>query len=197
MDEAHGAEERLEAALKAVRDALPHATPRQRALLFKRGGDICVGLDERRKALPWYGRAIDQLLELGEGEEAARMCRLIIFVQPDAVRARGTLTWISIGMGDQEAAAEHLAAYTQAARQAGQIGLAAQQLSWMYEVATSQSLRERIAMEMRTLGDAQRAAAMTARLHAPPPQPVERELLWARVLDATIGAAARQARTAR
>lgn len=194
MDEAR-AEERLEAALRAVKDSLPHATPRQRALLFKRGGDICVGLDERRKALPWYGRAIDQLLELGEGEEAARMCRLIIFVQPDAVRARGTLTWISIGIGDQDAAAEHLGAYAQAARQAGQTALAAQQLTWMFEVATSPGLRERIATEMRTLGDAQRAAALASRLHAAPPGPIEREDLWARVIDATIGAAARQART--
>jgi hypothetical protein len=34
--EAHPAEERLETALKRVVETLPHATPRQKALLYKR-----------------------------------------------------------------------------------------------------------------------------------------------------------------
>jgi hypothetical protein len=194
MPESHSSDERLEVALKAVMDALPHGTPRQKAILYKRAGDICVSVDERRKALGWYGRAVDQLLQLGDADEAARICRLIIFVQPDAVRARGTLTWIEIGTGQYDGAVEHLMAYAQAARQAGQTVLATQQLSWMYEVSASLPLRQRIVHEMATLAGRERAAALAATVPHPPPASLSREQIWARVLDATVGDLARLAR---
>jgi hypothetical protein len=197
MPPSQSSEERLELALKAVLDALPHGTPRQKAILYKRAGDICVSVDERRKALGWYGRAVDQLLELGDADEAARICRLIIFVQPDAVRARGTLTWIEIGTGQYDGAVEHLAAYAHAAREAKQTVLAAQQMEWMYDVAVSAALRDRIIQEMRTLGHPARAEAIARRVPHPPPASLTREQIWARVLDATVGGLARSAREAR
>jgi hypothetical protein len=190
------AEERLEVALRAVLDALPHATAPQRAILYKRAGDICVSVEERRKALGWYGRAVDQLLELGNAEEASRICRLIIFVQPDAVRARGTLTWIEIGTGQHERAIEHLMAYAHAAREAKQTVLAIQQLGWMYDVVTSPAVRERIVQEMRTLAGPERADALARHQPDPPAASLTQEQLWKRVLDATVGDLARQAREA-
>jgi hypothetical protein len=196
MPDSHTSEERLEVALKAVLEALPHATPRQRAILFKRAGDICVSVDEKRKALGWYGRAVDQHLELADADEAARICRLIIFVQPDAVRARGTLTWIEIGTSQYDSAVEHLVEYARAARQAGQTVLAAQQLTWMYDVAASPTLRERILIEMRSLADPERAAALGRHTPNPPAASLSYEQVWARVLDATVGGMARAAREA-
>jgi hypothetical protein len=193
MHDSSSSSERLEVALKAVMDAMPHATPRQRAVLYKRAGDISVSVDERRKALGWYGRAVDQLLELGDAEEAARICRLIIFVQPDAVRARGTLTWIEIGTAQYPSAVEHLMDYASAARGAGQTVLAAQQLGWMYEVAADSALRHRILLELTTLGEGQRARDLAMEAT---PVSLTREQIWARVLDATVGDLARLARDA-
>jgi hypothetical protein len=192
MEQKETAEERLEAALKKVVEALPSAPPRQKAILFLRAGDICVSVEERRKALGWYGRAVDQLMELRAADEAARVCRLIVFVQPDAVRARGTLTWIAIGTDQIESALEHLPAYVEAARVAGQNTLAAQQLGWMFEVVTDPTLRSQIVEEMKTLGGAEAAARLAER--RPPPAPLKREQLWAHVLDATVGGPARAAR---
>lgn len=189
MDRTNGPGDRLESALRAVMEALPNAQPRERALLLKRAGDICVGLDERRKALPWYGKAIDQLLELGEGGEAARLCRLIIYVQPDAVRARGTLTWIEIGSGQEGEAIHELRAYAQAARAANQTGLAAQQMEWMFDVARLPALRQALVAEMRTM-DAACAGALEGRLRALP-EAIGRDALWSRVLDATVGGRSR------
>ena len=180
------ADARIEHALRDVNSSLATAAPRERASLLKRAGDICVGLDEPRRALAWYGRAIDQLLELGEGTDAARLCRLIIFVQPNAVRARSTLTWIDLGTGRQDAAIEELRAYAQASRVAGQNALAADQLEAMFEVATLPALRERLVVEMRALGESARAEAMAVRLPQSPIPPSP-EVLWATVLDATIG----------
>jgi hypothetical protein len=188
-------EERLDAALKKVLAELESASPAQRAFLLKRAGDICVSLDEQRRALGWYGRAVDQLMELGEAEEAARVCRLIIFVQPEAVRARCTLTWIAIGREQHAEALQYLGAYAEAARQAGQTALAAQQMEWMFDATPARPLRDRIVFEMCTLGDSDRADALVARLAEPPPPALHPDRLWSRVLDATVGAAALTART--
>lgn len=186
---------RLETALQQVLDALPTASPPQRAFLLKRAGDLCVSMEQRGKALGWYGRAVDQSLELGDAEGAAQICRLIIFVQPEAVRARCTLTWIAIGTGDQAAAVESLGDYADAARRAGQEAIAARQLGLMFDAAADRAFRERLVFEMTTLNDVERAADLAERLRAPAPPAPAREQLWASVLDATIGAGALAART--
>ena len=181
------AEQRLEAALRTVVDQLPTATPQQRAFLLKRAGDVCVGLGEQRKALGWYGRAVDQHLELGEAEQAATLCRLIIYVQPDAVRARCTLTWIAIGTERHPEAGEQLGAYIDAARTAGQAEIAARQLGWMFGVVSSPNLRRQIVAGMRALGEEERADAMAEALRADPtPYAVDPERLWERLMEATV-----------
>jgi hypothetical protein len=180
-------EQRLEAALKSVVEQLPAATPQQRAFLLKRAGDVCVGLDEPRKALGWYGRAVDQHLELGETEQAATLCRLIIYVQPEAVRARCTLTWLAIGSERHPEAAEQLGAYLDAARQAGQREMAAQQLGWMFGVVSSPNLRRQIVAGMRALDEESRADAMAEALRADPaPYQVARERFWEQLMEATV-----------
>lgn len=180
-------EQRLEAALRTVVEQLPTATAVQRAFLLKRAGDVCVGMGEPRRALGWYGRAVDQHLELGEVEQAATLCRLIIYVQPDAVRARCTLTWIAIGTDRHPEAAEQLGAYLDAARQAGQAEMAAQQLGWMFGVVSSPNLRRQIVAGMRALGEDARADAMAEALRSDPaPYPVDPERLWDRLMDATV-----------
>lgn len=180
-------EQRLEAALKSVVEQLPGATPQQRAFLLKRAGDVCVGLGEPRRALGWYGRAVDQHLELNEEEQAATLCRLIIYVQPEAVRARCTLTWIAIGTERHPEAGEQLGAYIDAARHAGQAAMAAQQLGWMFGVVSSPNLRRQIVAGMRALGEEARADAMAEALRSDPaPYAVERDRLWNQLMEATV-----------
>jgi predicted Zn-dependent protease len=180
-------EQRLEAALRTIVEQLPGATPEQRAFLLKRAGDVCVGLGEPRKALGWYGRAVDQHLELGEAEQAATLCRLIIYVQPEAVRARCTLTWIAIGTERHPEAGEQLGAYVDAARHAGQTEIAAQQLGWMFGVVSSPNLRRQIVAAMRALGHDQRADGMAEALRSDPaPYPVDRDRLWEQLMEATV-----------
>lgn len=182
------AEQRLAEALRRTLDALPTASPQQRAFLYKRAGDVCVGLEERRKALGWYGRAVDQYLQLGDAEQAALLCRLIIHVQPEAVRARCTLTWIAIGRGEDAEAARQLDGYVQAALRAGQTTLAAQQVEWMFGTAGSRLVRERVAAALHVLGEDARADVLAARVAEPSPAGAEER--WARLLAATTGAPA-------
>jgi len=188
-------DERLESALQAVLATIPSATPLERAFLLKRAGDLCVSMDDRRRALGWYGRSVDQWLELGNWEQAALLCRLIVSVQPEAVRARCTLLWIAIGTRHDGDALQELSGYVAAAIQHRQTTLAAQQLVWMFDATTSIPLREQLVAELIRLGDA-RAEVLRARLHDASATPADPDQLWARVLDATIGQPAMLARLA-
>ena len=188
MKDSTTAEERLEAALAEIRATLDGATPSQRALLLKRAGDVCVGLGEPRKALGWYGRAVDQHLQMKAAEQAAVLCRLIIHVQPEAVRARCTLTWIALAQDRPKDAAEQLAAYVEAAKRAGQTEVAAQQLGWLFEAARSEQVRERIVVGMLALGQDAIAGELASEMASgAAPSPLPHSQLWERVLRATVG----------
>jgi hypothetical protein len=178
---------RLEGALRTLVESLPDASPEQRAFLLKRAGDVCVGLGEPRKALGWYGRSVDQHLELRQLEQAATLCRLIIYVESNAVRARCTLTWIAIGEDRLPEAADQLGAYVDAARHAGQNEMAVRQLGWMFGVVTSPNLRRHIVAGMRALGEESRAEAMAESLRSTPDvRPVDRDRVWEQLLEATV-----------
>jgi tetratricopeptide (TPR) repeat protein len=190
------AADRLESALETILLALETAAPPQRAFLLKRAGDVCVSMNERRKALGWYGRAVDQHLHLGDHAQAALLCRMIIHVQPDAVRARCTLAWIAIATEQHADAVRELGSYVEAARQGRQNALAARQLGWMFEAAGSSEVREKVVAALRDLGDATRANALGGALaegSAPALGAAERR---ARMLEATIGPPATSARIA-
>lgn len=176
----------LEAALAPLRESIDAAEGHERAVLLRRAGDVCVRLGEPRRALGWYGRAVDQYLEMGESEQAARVCREIIHVQPDAVRARCTLTWIALGAEKHAEAGRLLSEYVSAALRAGQTSLAAQQLGWMFEATRSESTRARIVVGMLKLGETDRAEALAAEFE-PASGDQDRDELWARVLQAAVG----------
>ncbi len=181
--------EEVDAALAPIRESLDAAEGHERAVLLRRAGDICVQMGEPRKALGWYGRAVDQYLETGESEQAAGVCRQIIRVQPEAVRARCTLTWIALGAEKHAEAGRLLSDYISAALRAGQTELAVQQLGWMFDATRSESTRARIVVGMLKLGNTERAEALAAEFEGPLPASGDqaREELWARVLQAAVG----------
>jgi hypothetical protein len=181
---------RCDDALADVNRALTTAAGADRALLLKRAGDVCVAHGEPRRALPWYGKAVDQYLELGQPDQAAELCRLIISVQPDAVRARCTLTWIALGAERHAEVGWLLSDYVSAAIRAGQTALAERQLTWMFEATRSESTRARIVVGMLKLGETARAESMAAELDGTRAISGARDSdeLWARVLQAAVGA---------
>lgn len=176
----------LEAGLTAIEDSLEAAAPRTRAILLKRAGDLCASMGESRRALVWYGRAVDQYLELRDTAAAGLICRMILYVHPDAVRARCTLCWIDIAAGRHEQAATRVWEYAEAARKAGQQQVAAQQLGWMFDAAGEGPLRERIVFALLRLGDEERAGSLSQR-HDPAALalPGDQASVWAQVMEGT------------
>lgn len=176
----------LEAGLSAIEASLETAAPRTRAILLKRAGDLCASMGESKRALAWYGRAVDQYLELRDTAAAGLICRMILYVHPDAVRARCTLCWIDIAAGRQEQAAARIWEYAEAARNAGQEQIAAQQLGWMFDAVGEGPLRERIVFALLRLGEGERAGTLSQR-HDPAAAtvPGDRATVWAQLMEGT------------
>ena len=59
-----------------------------RAALFGRAGDLCVKSGEDRRALHYYGRAIDGYLGCGYYDTALAMCKKVVSLNPNVVRTR-------------------------------------------------------------------------------------------------------------
>jgi hypothetical protein len=177
----------LAEALHSIEQHLPSARPRQRARLLRRAGDACASSGKQREALRWYGQAIDQLLELSDAETASILCRMILYVQPEAVRARCTLSWLALTSERYAEAAERIRDYVKAAEAADQEELAAQQLGWMFDAAAPDpTLRAEIVRLLFELGMHGRSRGLEAQEDASGLGATERNRLWARVLEGAL-----------
>ena len=91
---------------------------------LNRAGDVCAQRGEHRKALEYYGRAIDTFLEDGQRDAARGVANKIIRMHPVAVRTLCTLTWLDLAAFHMGTAREHLREYWEAAQREGKGGLA-------------------------------------------------------------------------
>lgn len=179
-----GDPEALQRELDAIERMLIGSPPRSQSVMLKQAGDLCASVGERRRALGWYGRAVNLHLELGEAPRAAALCHTILTLQPEAVRARCTLAWLALAGGRAMEARDMVAEYATAARAAGQNAMAVQQLAWMFEAAADEFLRHDIVRAVRALGDDARAATLAA--EPAPRAPLDHDALWSRVLRGTL-----------
>lgn len=184
-------DEDLEPQLRKLEREAERAASGFEAQFYNRAGDLCVNGDQHDRALTYYGRAIDEFLQVSRFDAAAAVCRKLLRVSPDAVRARCTLAWLSIGkelLGD---ARVELRAYVRAADRAGQERLAAKHLRLMAEVAAEPELIRLIADLLRKLGDDAAADRIAESLDRAREQgetlPTRaREERWAEVLRAAL-----------
>jgi len=168
--------------------ALRVSYPDERARIFNLAGDLCFDAGSRERSLSYYGRAIDVYIAAQQLEAAVNMCRKIVRLTPEVVRARCTLAWMALGRGLIQEARLRIAEYADAASAAGKEGAAAHHLRLMTEVAENQEVLESLAEALLQVGDdagANRAygAALgrvsNRRLHLPE-SPEER---WTVVLE--------------
>ena len=89
----------LERELQLLEDQVKRASPGYETQFLNRAGKLCVDAGEPARALGYYGRAIDVYLESGRFNAAEVLCKTVLQIAPDAVRARCTLAWLSIGKG--------------------------------------------------------------------------------------------------
>ena len=176
----------LEKQLEALEQQAEIALPGFDAQFFNRAGDVCVEARDQKRALSYYGRAIDAYLRAGRYNAAGAVCRKLLRISPGSVRARCTLAWLSIGKGLLSDAQWEVDEYVEAAAASGQTDLAAKQIRMMADATYNPELRALLADHLKRLGDAESAQEVVDSDPAAAPQKEEAEALWSRVLRAAL-----------
>jgi hypothetical protein len=183
----------LERDLQALEAQAKRASPGYETQFLNRAANLCVEAGQPARALGYFGRAIDAYLESGRFSAAEVLCKRVLTIAPDAVRARCTLAWLSIGKGYRSGLGpvREIGEYVRAAKQAGKEGLAVKQLVMMAEAAPSPELRELLAEHLMELGEDAEADRLFGDVFAQRnglrPPPVEDEgKLWANLLRAAL-----------
>lgn len=114
----------LEAAAKG-------AAPGYQGTPLNRAGDLCLKEGDHRRALAYYGRAINTFLEDRQPEAARGVANKIIRIHPEAVRTLCTLTWLDLAAGHLATALIHLVNYKDASQRSASEPLAAEHILTM------------------------------------------------------------------
>lgn len=126
------------------------------ARLYNQAADLCQKAGDIAGAKAYSGRAIDAYLEAGYFGAAAAMCRKLIRLAPDVIRARATLAVLYLGkklVEDSAFEVELVDDYIRAARQEGDDRILIHRLRVMAHATTNQELRVLIAQRLLQLGD--------------------------------------------
>jgi tetratricopeptide (TPR) repeat protein len=153
LREAEAGHQQLKRQLHALERRGKSAPVQLRLKLLNRAAELCAVAGERAGAAVYYGRAIDTLLDSGEYDRAAMLCRKLIRVFPEVVRAHATLAVIAIGKNLTGDAERHLEDYVGAAIWAERESLTRARLRAIAEAADDEQLRSTIAHHLWQLGD--------------------------------------------
>ncbi len=108
---------------------------------LNREGDLCDRAGDRPRALQYYGRAIDVMLEDGQPEPARGLATKIVRIHPTAVRTLCTLTWLDLASHHMASVVVHLNEYVASAIRGDRQDLAGEQIYMMAHVAADQDFR--------------------------------------------------------
>lgn len=171
-----------------------HAPRAFQGMPLNKAGDLCLRAGDRDRALTYYGRAIDALLEDGQREAARGVANKIIRVHPEAVRTLCTLTWLDLAARHMATALLHLRDYVEAAKRAGQERITGQQIVAMARVAPQDEFLSAAADALDQLGNAEQAAEVRdwAKGNGSPEAVSDPERLAEYCLTAAVGVNARR-----
>ena len=133
---------------------------------LNRAGDLCDRAGDRLRALQYYGRAIDAMLEDGQPEPARGLATKIVRIHPTAVRTLCTLTWLDLASHHMASVMVHLNEYVASAREGGREDLAGEQIHMMAQVVTDAEFRGAAADALDALEFTDLAAEVRAWIEA-------------------------------
>jgi hypothetical protein len=108
---------------------------------LNRAGDLCDRAGDRARALQYYGRAIDAMLEDGQPEPARGLATKIVRIHPEAVRTLCTLTWLDLAAHHMASVVVHLNEYVAGALRSGREDIAGEQIQMMAHVVADVEFR--------------------------------------------------------
>lgn len=119
---------------------------------LNRAGDLCDRAGDRPRALQYYGRAIDAMLEDGQPEPARGLATKIVRIHPAAVRTLCTLTWLDLASHHMASVVVHLNEYVASAIRGNRQDLAGEQIYMMAHVAAEDDFRVAAAEALDAIG---------------------------------------------
>jgi hypothetical protein len=104
---------------------------------LNRAGELCFKAQDTVKAVRYFGRAIDVLLEDQQPEPARGVAKKVIRIHPAAVRTLCTLTWLDLAARQPASAILSLRCYADAAKEGGKEELAAEEIFTMARLTSN------------------------------------------------------------
>ncbi|HSM07840.1 MAG TPA: hypothetical protein VLA33_02350 [Gemmatimonadota bacterium] len=170
-----------------------------KAMKLKQAGERAAEAGDEQRAKDFLGRAVDAYLGTGYYDSAAAICRRLIELYPDVVRARGTLAFLALAEGLEHSQFDGLAddarreigLYVKAAKSKDNDEYAAERLRIMAEATDQEAIRELIGEYLMELGDTAGADAVLGAMFAErndlseEPE-LDQRARWSRALRVTI-----------
>lgn len=170
-----------------------------KAMKLKQAGERAAEAGQEQRAKDFLGRAVDAYLGTGYYDSAAGICRRLVELYPDVVRARGTLAFLSLAEGLEHSQFEGLAQdarreiglYVKAAKAKGNDAYAAERLRIMAEATDQEAIREMIGEHLMELGDTAGADTVLGQVFADrnevgDAREGDQRTRWSRALRVTI-----------
>ncbi|MEN8374355.1 MAG: hypothetical protein ABFS34_02785 [Gemmatimonadota bacterium] len=170
-----------------------------KAMKLKQAGERAAEAGQEARAKEFLGRAVDAYLGNGYYDSAASICRRLVELYPDVVRARGTLAFLSLAEdlehssfdGVAQDARREIGLYVKAAKAKDNDKYAAERLRIMAEATGQEEIREMIAEHLMELGDTEGADAVYGRVFATRNETegeaeFDQRAHWSRALRVTI-----------
>jgi len=175
--------------LKEMAAEAEKASAGARWAIFNRLGDAYLKAGDRLRALRYFGKAIDALLEDDQPEPARAVAKKVIRLHPEAIRTLCTLTWLDLASGKSAAAVKSLREYVKVAREGLREKLAGGQILEMARVVRDPIFLEEAASALDKLGCTADGAQVREWIAdgGCPDAPTDQTELYHRCLKAAIG----------
>ncbi len=175
--------------LKELAAEAEKASPGARWAVFNRLGDAYLKADDRLRALRYFGKAIDALLEDDQPEPARAVAKKVIRLHPEAIRTLCTLTWLDLASMKAGAAVASLQEYVAVAKEGQRERLACGQILEMARLVSDATFLKAAADALETLGclEDSAQAAEWATSGGSPSAPRDPKQLYVLCLKAAIG----------
>lgn len=146
-------------------------------------------VDDRPRALRYFGKAIDALLEDDQPEPARAVAKKVIRLHPEAIRTLCTLTWLDLASMKLPEAKVSLANYVKAAKEGKREHLACAQVLEMARLIPEVDFLTESVKALEYLGCSSDSAQVEvwATEGISPSPPVDKKRLHLLCLKAAIG----------
>lgn len=144
---------KLESILANVDRRAANATsPSAKARMYNLAGDLCFDANQPERAMAYFEQAVHTHLRADQYDKAIAVCKKLVTLTPQTVRAHYMLAWLSATRGLILEARSCIQEYVDAAEEAGLSKLARRHLIGLAEITSAGEMLDSIAENLDRVG---------------------------------------------